>query len=48
MARSEGTSEFFKRPAASMKNVTDNETVPSTLSEQELQRLAEFFSIVRE
>lgn len=31
-----------------MKTVTDNENVPSALSEQELQRLAEYFSILRD
>ena len=31
-----------------MKNVTDNASVPHDLSEEELQRLAEYFSILRE
>ena len=31
-----------------MKNVTDNGKVPHDLSEEELQRLAEYFSILRE
>ena len=31
-----------------MKNVTDNGSVPHDLSEEELQRLAEYFSILRE
>lgn len=31
-----------------MKNVTDNGSVPHELSEEELQRLAEYFSILRE
>jgi hypothetical protein len=39
---------ILPRTAASMKNVTDNENVPSALSEQELQRLAEYFSILRD
>ena len=31
-----------------MKNVTDNGNVPHDLSEEELQRLAEYFSILHE
>jgi hypothetical protein len=31
----------------SIKNVTDNATVPGGLSQQELQRLVEYFSILR-
>jgi hypothetical protein len=31
-----------------MKNLADNGTVPSGLSQQELKRLAEYFSILRD
>jgi hypothetical protein len=48
VARSEGTSESLQNEVAGMKNVTDNESVAHELSEEELQRLAEYFSILRE
>jgi hypothetical protein len=37
---------ILQTTVASMKKLTDNGAVPSGLSDQELQRLAEYFSIL--
>jgi hypothetical protein len=43
-----GPQKSSKRQVANLKNVTDKETVPTDLSEEDLRRVAEYLSVLRE